>query len=38
MKHSSKGRIFCHPHIRDPLLSLVSPDQIKRCIIDAQNL
>ncbi|KKM98083.1 hypothetical protein LCGC14_1161580 [marine sediment metagenome] len=25
-------------YIRDPLLSLVSPDQIKSCIIDAQNL
>lgn len=32
MIHASKGRLFCHPDIRDRLLSVLSPTIIKKCI------
>lgn len=28
----SKGRVFCHPDIRDTLMAAIGPDDIKRCL------
>lgn len=38
MEHSASCRIFCHPKIRDTLLNLLTPDDIKACIMEAKNL
>ena len=38
MQQSSKGRIFCLPKIRDSLLHLLKPEDIKDCIRKAKDL
>lgn len=32
MNISSKGRVFCHPDIRDTLMAAIGPDGIKECL------
>jgi len=37
MSIAAKGRVFCHPDIRDPLMALLSPADIEDCILEAMK-
>jgi HD superfamily phosphohydrolase len=37
MSIAAKGRVFCHPDIRDPLMALLSPTDIENCILEAMR-
>ena len=37
MSIAAKGRVFCHPDIRDPLMALLSPADIENCILEAMK-
>ena len=34
MKIVAKGRIYCHPDIRDTLMAALGPDIIKQCLTE----
>jgi len=32
MNIASKGRVYCHPEIRDSLMAALGPEGIKNCV------